>query len=395
MGRLATHNWHRADLLNPIIEQASKLLKCSKDELKTFSSPPTMHLYDKKTTDRAIAVDGIKPGTPALMSHGLHELTNGRCGVTLFETRTDPPIQYIFASFLDCNGYLVTFLVARNGEIFRLFRYFKRCQTKNNLEEPPILNDGLIDELLKQTIHFLIAADDIEKFGVRIRRGILLHGLPGNGKTMACQWIRKLCDDHNISWSRVAAGQILEAFGNSTLDTLVSGTSVTFFDDIDMSFLCRQNSESARLACALLAALDGIKKNSHVIRIFTTNEVVSSIDSAFLRPGRIDRIFLFDKPTCEMRRKLIERWPEEITENVGICNIVQETKDFSFAETEAIRSLLVTRYLFDGGVWDLREAMEDYRKYTGTKEIASAGFNSSSERNSKSSVSRDVRRNSA
>lgn len=192
---------------------------------------------------------------------------------------------------------------------------------------------------------------------------------------MACQWIRKLCDDHNISWCKITAGQILDAFTKSSLDELVTSAEVSFFDDIDMSFLCRRNSESAKISCALLAAFDGIDSASHVVRIFTTNEIVSSIDDAFLRPGRIDRIFLFDKPTKEMRRKLIDQWPKEITESVGADNIVQETTNFSFAETEAIRSLLVTRYLFDDGLtWDLQKAMEDYKAYTGTKEITSTGF---------------------
>ena len=366
-------SWHSLEVANPVLQQASKLLDCSKDKLKIFDVPVLSHLFDKKRADRPIAAIGF-PGLPLVTNCGLHTYTNYRYGITLFETRTDPSIPYVIANFQDDKGYHKDFLVAKDGDIFRLYRYFKRCEQNKNIKNAPVLEPGLMEELLKQTIHFLIASDEIEKYGVRVRRGVLLHGSPGNGKTMACQWIRKLCDDHNIKWRRITAGQILHAFGKSELDELVTDADIVFFDDIDMSFLCRRNSESATISCALLAALDGINTTSHVIRIFTTNEIVETIDEAFLRPGRIDRVFLFNKPTHEMRQQLIEQWPKEITESVGIDNIVRETTGFSFAETEAIRSLLVTRFLFDGNVWDLDRTMKDYKAYTGTKEVRSPGF---------------------
>lgn len=370
-------NWHRDDLTLPILKQASKLLKCPEEELQIFDPPLLSHLKDGKLTDRAIASDGIKPGLPMVADRGLHKYNRyGKSGVVLYETRTNPPIQYVYGTFLDDQSTSVDRLIAKTGTIFRLYRYFKRCQVQDNIEDAPVLAEGLIEELLKQTIQFLIASEEIEQYGVRVRRGVLFHGTPGNGKTMACQWIRKLCDDHNISWTRITAGQIIDAFAKSKLDDLVSGAEVTFYDDIDMSFLCRRNSESAKISCALLAALDGVSTSSHVVRIFTTNEIVSTIDDAFLRPGRIDKIFLFGHPTKKMRQELIERWPKEMTDAVGLQNIVESTRELSFAETEAIRTMLVTRYLFEGSVWDLRGAMADYKAYTGTKKVTNAGFES-------------------
>lgn len=371
-------DWHESDLILPVLQQASGLLKCHENELKIFEPPYMSHTRDKKLFDRAIVSIGIKQGMPVVTDRGLHEFSHSMCGIVLYETRTDPPIQYAYATFCNLQGFNRNYLVAKTGTIFRLYRYFKRCHKKEHIKYAPVLAEGLIDELLKQTIQFLISSEEIEKYGVRVRRGVLLHGSPGNGKTMACQWIRKLCDDHNISWTRITAGQIIDAFAKSQLDELVAGAQVAFYDDIDMSFLCRRNSESAKISCALLAAFDGVSTSSNVIRVFTTNEIVSEIDEAFLRPGRIDKIFLFNKPTTAMRTELIERWPEEITEAVGLRDIVDRTTGFSFAETEAIRSLLVTRYLFDGNVWDLDGAMKDYEAYSGTKKIknVTAGFES-------------------
>jgi len=372
-------SWHESDLILPILEQASGLLKCKKDQLEIMDTPYMPHMSDPATADRALKRCGVKSGMPFTSHTRFHQHSQYNVGMILYRTR-EGAIQYVYASFRDHRGYVKDYLVVPHGSIFRLTRYFKRCYKRDHIKEAPILAEGFSEELLKQTIEFLIHSDEIEQYGVRVRRGVLLHGPPGNGKTMACQWLRKLCDEHNIKWTRVTAGEILDAFGKSQLDQLVSQAPVTFYDDIDMSFLCRRNSESSKVACALLAALDGVTSSSHVVRVFTTNEFASEIDNAFLRPGRIDKIFLFDKPTRSMREQLINQWPAEILENVGRDNIVEATGNFSFAETEAIRGLLVTKYIFDGNIWDLDAAVKDFGAYLGTKKPDSfSGFGHTNE----------------
>lgn len=143
-------NWICLNVIKPILQQASKLLKCPVDKLKIFNPPNIKHLYNKKTTDRAISVDGIVPGLAVVMDKGLHSHSYVRQGITLFEARTDPKIRYVFACFRDHLGFDASYLVAKDGDIFRLYRYFKLCQKRNNLREAPILKDGLIEELLKQ-----------------------------------------------------------------------------------------------------------------------------------------------------------------------------------------------------------------------------------------------------
>ena len=69
------------------------------------------------------------------MDKGLHTLTYGRIGVTLFETRTNPPIRYAFAAFREDQGYYIDYVVAKDGDIFRLYRHFNRCQKETNIKE--------------------------------------------------------------------------------------------------------------------------------------------------------------------------------------------------------------------------------------------------------------------
>ena len=101
------------------------------------------------------------------------------------------------------------------------------------------------------------------------------------------------------------------------------------------------------------------------MRIFTTNETIDKMDPAFIRPGRIDRCFNIGRPTPEQRRKLIiERWDKEILEYLmqsnNLDHLINITKDFSFAELEAIKTILVTNKLMKTKKWDLKDAIEDF-----------------------------------
>ena len=114
------------------------------------------------------------------------------------------------------------------------------------------------------------------------------------------------------------------------------------------------------LACALLAAMDGVVLNDHVVRIFTTNEDVGDIDPAFTRPGRIDVRIPFPKPTEGLRLRLIQAWPQEIQDHIDVARLVEHSHDWSFADLEAIRTFLVTHKIVDGAEWDLDWALEQF-----------------------------------
>ncbi|MDD3472901.1 MAG: AAA family ATPase, partial [Syntrophaceae bacterium] len=137
-----------------------------------------------------------------------------------------------------------------------------------------------------------------------------------------------------------------------------------------------------KIACSILTSMDGMAENQHCVRIFTTNEKIDALDDAFVRPGRIDRRFTFDKPDSKLRRQLLAVWPEEIVEGIGGeegCRIlVHRSKNFSFAEMEAIRANLVTNFLFGDHTWNLDKAFEDFKEGAGSfRPVSLLGFGKS------------------
>lgn len=355
---------------------AAEALETTVDKLSVYEPYGLRNfMIEDDLKDRAIKTLPIAKGFPYIKSSRLHASIRGTGGVgaVLYETR-DKSLRYV-TYYFTTGSNTFSFLIVPKGKMFRLKRHFDRLNKQKSLKHPPVLRDGLLAELVRNSVDFLMAADEIETYGVKIKRGLMLHGLPGNGKTMACKWIKKLCDERNITHQTITASMIMESFGKNELTELIGGTDLTFFDDIDISFLSRTNDDmSAKIACALLAAMDGIDRDSHSVKIFTTNEEVESIDIAFRRPGRIDRCLIFDKPTYDLRKQLIDSWPKEITTEIEPVKIAESTAEFSFAEVEAVRSLLVTNKLFGNGNWDLDVAVKDFHTYSSDLGRSSTGF---------------------
>jgi len=293
---------------------------------------------------------------------GLHAPLNwAGIGIQVYETRgLEQPIKYAMLCFHTPSGGYEGILATRKGDYFRLVRHWKRVIAKNTEMEPPVLPDGVLEDILKNSVEFLTKKKKIASFGVNVRRGIVLSGPPGNGKSMVCRYLKSICNKNHIYHRTIRAGEIQNAYAENVLESLFSDNGIIFLDDIDISFFSRRTGGSNdKMACALLAAMDGVETTGNSIRIFTTNEHLSDMDEAFRRPGRIDKVYHFKKPTNEGIRRLLESWPKEMLEGIDIEEAVKMCEGHSFAEVDAIRANMVTNHIIDEKPWDFRTAHEE------------------------------------
>lgn len=254
-----------------------------------------------------------------------------------------------------------TYIILKSTDVFKYRRVCDRLtRLANPADKPPVLADGLLESISDSTIGFLRNSKKIEKYGVKIKRGILLGGPPGNGKTMICRHIQKLCSQRSYTWGVVTSAEIDRAYHDKELNDLFRMYTVTFFDDIDVGYMDRSKG-NGKMACSLLTAMDGMYDSGHLVRIFTTNEELKELDPAFLRPGRIDQCYTLQPPDVTLRRQLVTTvWPQEIQDNIDVEYLITNSEDFSFAELEAIRTFLVTNKILGDGTWDLERAFEEY-----------------------------------
>jgi len=344
------------------LPRIAAMLGTTADNLKVCDYNWFPHEYMTSAfRDPIIETAGVLEGLPMIQKRRLQ--MNGQVGTGIFIHRNclSPELKYAL--------YVVrgpmweeTYLICKKGDLYQLKRNaLKLNRSSSEIKQAPILADGLLDEIVQNTIGFLLRAREIEKFGVKIKRGVILDGPPGNGKTMACRYIQKLCAQHGIRWGVITSADIDEAYSEKSLAELFQTYTVSFFDDIDISYMDRSKG-NGKMACSLLTAMDGMFDGGHLVRIFTTNEQVDGLDKAFTRPGRIDKCITIELPDDAMREKLIDSWPQEIRENIDISELIEKSEGFSFAELEAIRTFLVTNKILGDGEWDLTKAFDEYNE---------------------------------
>ena len=339
----------------------ASLLETSVDDLKimTYHWFPSSYMKSERR-DPVIKSEGMLEDMPLVQKRRMQGKSVAGWGTFLHRSFLNPEIHYVLYSIRGQDDADETYLICKKGDLYLLKRYaYKLNQICNEVKEAPILADGLMEEIIQNSIGFLLRAKQIEKYGVKIKRGIILDGPPGNGKTMACRYIQKMCVQHGISWNTLTSADIDQAYNEKNLTELFQQYTVTFFDDIDISYMDRSKG-AAKMACSLLTAMDGMSDSGHLVRIFTTNESVDQLDKAFIRPGRIDKCITFELPDEKLRRRLVDSWPKEIVENIDVEEIIDRSHDFSFAELEAIRTFLVTNKILGDETWDLKKAFGEF-----------------------------------
>ncbi|KAF9898167.1 hypothetical protein BX616_004395 [Lobosporangium transversale] len=159
-----------------------------------------------------------------------------------------------------------------------------------------ILAEGLKEELLEDISTFRNSAHWYHDRGVPYRRGYLLHGPPGTGKT---SFIVALAGHLRMSVCIVNLG--ISGLNDQQLDQLLNNAprnSILLMEDVDAALVRRkagkaQSGSNNVTLSGILNALDGITAQEGSVVFMTTNHI-RKLAPALIRPGRCDRKLVFD-----------------------------------------------------------------------------------------------------
>ncbi len=279
------------------------------------------------------------------------------------------------------NSWGLDFVAVDRKDYRRLYKIALRCRRDNEPpSQPPVLPKEQLDQLWRNTIGYLESKnlERIKGYGGRAKRGVLLTGSPGNGKTMACRWIWEECRQRRWEYRLVTPDNYRSARSNDSIEDLfgVERRGILFFDDMDLALRDREKVAETEDQAVFLSAMDGIQVNEGVVFVFTTNCALDLIDRAFKRPGRLDLVMNFKAPDAALRRQLVGRWHKDICGNIDLEQAVASTDGYSFAEIEELKNLLVMHFM-ESNAWNWGWALKQFdinRSELSSRPQRSVGF---------------------
>ncbi|QLG26616.1 CDC48 family AAA ATPase [Halorarum halophilum] len=203
-------------------------------------------------------------------------------------------------------------------------------------------------ERLRETIQWPLEYPEVfEAMDMQSAKGVMMYGPPGTGKTLLAKAIANESESNFIS---VKGPELLNKFvGESEKGVREvfskareNAPTVIFFDEIDSLATERgtntgDSGVSERVVSQLLTELDGLETLEDVVVIATTNRP-DLIDSALLRPGRLDRHVHVPVPDEEGRRAIFQVHTEEkpLADDVDLDSLARRTDGYVGADIEAV-----------------------------------------------------------
>lgn len=171
--------------------------------------------------------------------------------------------------------------------------------TKDHSWEELFLPESIKGEVRGLVENFLASKDFYLENKIPWKRGILLYGKPGNGKTSI---IRTIISQYNFKPVTIVAGANDEAVREAFSYAEEQSPSLLYFEDLD-SLL-----EKSVDISSFLNLMDGISAKNGLLVIATANEVKKLKTNITDRPSRFDRKFEIPLPNAEMAYIYLKRW---------------------------------------------------------------------------------------
>ncbi|KAF7291610.1 AAA family ATPase [Mycena chlorophos] len=194
----------------------------------------------------------------------------------------------------------------------------------------------------------LLHPDAFLRLGVKPPKGVLLYGPPGCSKTVLA---RACAYESGVNFIAVKGPEILNKFVGESERTVreifrkarAAAPAIVFFDEIDALATSRTSSDSDAgsshegVLTSLLNEMDGVQELLGVTVLAATNRP-DAIDSALMRPGRLDRLIYVGPPDQKGREEIlrIRMKGMAVGPDVDVEKIANLTQGYSGAEISAL-----------------------------------------------------------
>ncbi|KAF9586319.1 hypothetical protein BGW38_006941 [Lunasporangiospora selenospora] len=234
--------------------------------------------------------------------------------------------------------------------IFAADQYGAWRRTKSRPKRPLetiVMDPELKSYIVEDAKEFFSSESWYAERGLPFRRGILLYGSPGTGKT---SFIHALAGELGLNIYVINLSN--KAISDSTLSELVADTPsrcLLLIEDVDAAFVQRDSNDASSgiTFSGLLNSVDGVSAQEGRILCMTTNHL-ERLDEALIRPGRVDVRAKFGKATQSQAKELFTKFfPQSVSVSTAHSS-AESSKSIDISadkrESDGIEKHVCTQY---------------------------------------------------
>jgi len=210
-----------------------------------------------------------------------------------------------------------------------------------------ILPQPLMQRIERHTLSFTRHADRLRAAGRHIKRGILLHGSPGTGKTLSAMYLAAQMPGRTVLLMTGAAVKSIETV--CALARLLEPATI-ILEDVDLIGTERQHQEvgANALLFELLNQMDGLAEDADLLFVLTSNRPEFLEPALAARPGRIDQAIEIPLPDGDCRRRLLDLYGRGLTLELA-------DREKLIARTEGVSGAFIRELLRKAAVFAAEE----------------------------------------
>jgi hypothetical protein len=219
-------------------------------------------------------------------------------------------------------GHVVSFGHSMFGERGSVLRFRERPSMS---PEELILPADTFDDLRRQVVGVARNSARLRAAGQHLKRGILLYGPPGVGKTHSLRYlISELVGTTVVELT----GETLHGIREACSVARTLQPAMIIVEDVDLIAEERSHySGETPLLFTLLNEMDGLDEDADVVFLLTTNRADLLEPALASRPGRVDQAVHIELPDRESRRRLVDLYRGSLDIDLGRLDTVLDRTD--------------------------------------------------------------------
>lgn len=204
------------------------------------------------------------------------------------------------------------------------------------------LPDGVLELLDRNVLSLTDAAAALCERGIELKRGILIHGPMGCGKTTLAHYLMRRIP--RLTSFHVAGSEASHLCTVAEIARLLQ-PSLILLDDVDLMISDREGTYAHERLGDLIGVLDRYEADDRIVLIITTNAPERLDPSLLFRPGRVDQSIGLGMPGDAQRRALVDLYAEKWRLDI-------EDPDALVAETSEMTPATIREVLRKGAMID-------------------------------------------